>query len=483
MHSRSSSIGLGLLLLLQLAAYAGLAAIDWRHGTLAGEQVPRTIGLLLAAFAVYGLTLWWVESRRVDTLALLWIGAVALRAVLLFTEPSLSADVFRYLWDGHVANHGVSPYALPIESPALDFLDVPIRSQADHAWMASPYMPAAQGLFVAVTRLLPLRPLSMQLAMVVVDLGNGLLLLALLSLAGLPRMRALIYLWNPLVVVEVAQGAHVDAWMILLSLAAVLLALQHGIHHRFSRWLSPLLLALATLTKFLPALLLPVLYWRWHWPQRLLYAAAVMGLLIPAGLRAGWGLTGPLDGTGLFGAVRIYGDRWNYNSGLFHWLEASLFPVVGVADAETWARRAVALGMLTVVIVVWWQAKRAPGARAALRWMAVPLAAYVLLSPTMHPWYLLLLLAFVPFLPPAAGESGRRWLWAAPWLHLSGALALSYYTYVDPGNLREYEWVRRMEWIPTLALLLLAAGVWLKDRGHATVQKRSSGSGYGAEDD
>ena len=45
---------------------------------------------------------------------------------------------------------------------------------------------------------------------------------------------------------------------------------------------------------------------------------------------------------------------------------------------------------------------------------------------------------------------------AGPWLYLAAAVMLSYLTYQDPANLREYVWVRRVEWWPTLGLLGLA---------------------------
>jgi hypothetical protein len=89
--------------------------------------------------------------------------------------------------------------------------------------------------------------------------------------------------------------------------------------------------------------------------------------------------------------------------------------------------------------------------------MAGPLMAYILLNTTIHPWYLLILLACLPFLTPAAEETPWRWFAVLPWLYLSGALSLSYLTYLDPLDFRELEWVRRTEWLPTLGLL----GLWI----------------------
>ena len=115
----------------------------------------------------------------------------------------------------------VSPYAYPIDASQLDWLDVPFRAQANHAWMASPYMPAAQWFFTAIAFFYPLDPDSFQVAAVLFDLGTAFILTKLLATVGLPYHRLLIYLWNPLVIVETAQGAHVDALMVFLIMLAV----------------------------------------------------------------------------------------------------------------------------------------------------------------------------------------------------------------------------------------------------------------------
>ncbi len=465
-------------LTVSLIAYMGLVGVYVTNGTLTHAAVPQSIAWIGLAFVAYlGMVVWGERARRVD-MRLIWAGAVVFRLLLLLTTPTLSDDVYRYLWDGYVANNGVSPYALPVDSPQLDALNIPLRSLVNHSWMASPYLPAAQWLFAGVTGLAPLRPLSMQIAMVAIDLLNGALIVALLAAARLPGRRVLIYLLNPLAVVESAHGAHVDVWMIFLTLLAVWLALgrrtdnvrQPGFSQQFDAvarvWLAPIALGMATLTKILPVLLLPVFFWPWRWRRLALYAVMVGVPIALAGSRAGWGLTGPLDGRGFFAALRIYGDQWNFNSGLFHWLEAALAQSRALnldpAGAGQAAKGIVALSMAAVLLAVWLRARHTHQTRARTRLMAVPLMAYVLLAPTMHPWYLLLLLAFTPFLAPGADEWRGGWWIVAPWLYLSGALFLSYLTYVNPLDLREFEWVRWVEWIPTLALLLACGASFLR---------------------
>lgn len=460
-----SQWGLIITAILSLGAYAGMAGLHLRYGTLRDAITPDTLTWFALAFVAYLGAIIWTEMRSAVSMRLVWAVAIGCRFILLLTTPTLSDDVYRYIWDGHLVNHGVSPYAYSIDAPALDQFDIPQRALVNNRWMASPYLPAAQLLFGGLTRLLPRQPLYFQVAMVIFDLLSGLIIARLLAIIGLPGRRIVIYLWNPLVIVETAHGAHIDAWMIFLTMLTLWLMFspQRG---QMSTWLAPVTLAGATLTKIVPLLLLPVLFWRWRWSQLLLYGVVTLALMLPSAGGAGWGLTGPLDGTGLFGAIRIYADQWNFNSGLFHWLEVGLLQSAGIIEATDWAKGIVIVALLIVLATVWWQAQHPMTDRAALRLMAGPLMAYILLNTTINPWYLLILLAFLPFLTPAAEESAWRWIAVLPWLYLSGVLSLSYLTYLDPLDFRELEWVRRTEWLPALGLLGLwiSLAVFIEDR-------------------
>lgn len=475
------------LLVVSSLAYGGMVSMQIRHGNLGTTEVAEFLvwfGIALVAYAVsiFWLERWWHNRGRGDArtrsgatefylLVGIWIGGCLFRWLLLQTFPTLSSDVFRYMWDGYVTANGVSPYAYPIDASQLDRLDVPFRSQANHAWMASPYMPAAQWFFAAIALFYPLNPDSFQVAAVLFDLGTAFILSRLLATVGLPTHRLLIYLWNPLVVVETAQGAHVDALMVLLIMMAVYAMVRSATAGGSARHagepvtysespsfslLAPALLALATLTKLIPVLLTPIFWWRWNWGSRLLYGYLTVGMLVSPALRAGWGLSGELDGRGLFGALRIYNAQWNFNSGLFRWLENWL-ESMGIADPMAQAQEVSYFLMFLLLLGVWRQTRHFKSdLRAVLRWLAVPLGGYLLLATTVHPWYLLALIPFLPLLAPGDDEPMRLWLWPLPWLWLSGIVALSYVTYIDPENLLDLDWVRLVEWLPTLFLLGIA---------------------------
>lgn len=441
-----------------LLAYGGLVVIDRNLGTLRGQATAQTIAFYLLAFAAYLVALLWLEHGGAWSALWAWSTGIGARFILLLTIPSLSDDIYRYIWDGHVAINGFSPYAFAVNDHTLDFLSIPERGLVNNAWMASPYLPTAQLLFF-LAALIGRNPILLQGAMVLIDLGAALVIAKLLSFAALPARRLLLYLWSPLVIVEVAHGAHVDAWMVLLTLLAVQASLKREPIERQSV-LAPLFLALATLTKLIPALLVPVLFWRWSWFQRLLYPVLLLLVLLPFGLGAGWGLSQELNGRGLFGAILIYSSRWKFNSGLFFALERMLGGE-GLIAATTGAKLLVGFLLAAVLLLVFILARLYRRPRATLRLAALPFMAYILLTPTFHPWYLLIVLAFIPFLPPAAGEDRRWWLAALPWIYLSGAAVFSYLAYSDPAYFHEWPWVRLLQWLPTILLLAAAlAALW-----------------------
>ncbi len=101
-----------------LLAYGGLVLVDRVNGTLRGAALPQTIGFYLLAFAAYCGALIWLERGGTWSAAWVWGTAVLSRLLLLLTTPTLSDDVYRTIWDGHVAINGVSPYAYAVNDAA-----------------------------------------------------------------------------------------------------------------------------------------------------------------------------------------------------------------------------------------------------------------------------------------------------------------------------------------------------------------------------
>ena len=284
-----------------LVAYLGLARLDLTSGTLRADSTVETIWWYLLAFAAFVVAIWQNERIPFDP-RWIWGIAILFRLVMFTTDPTLSDDVYRYLWDGHVTTQGVSPYSYSIDAPELDHISIPARDLANNPNLSSPYLPVGQAVFAGSALVLPSEPWTMQFVMLIFELMTAVVLSRLLRLTAIPRHRILLYLWNPLVIVEIAHGAHIDALMVMLTMAAILATLGHG--PRSVWWLAPVALGAATLTRPIPLLLAPILWLLWQRRQRAAYIAICVGALVPFGLLSGWGLERDPSGTGLFGSAR-----------------------------------------------------------------------------------------------------------------------------------------------------------------------------------
>lgn len=442
-----------------------------------GPYVTSFLSYYTIAGFAYFIATYRLKADRLP-IQFIWLFAILFRVILLFTTPSLSDDVFRFLWDGNLLNSLVNPYAFPVNSPQLDPYDTQLRSLVNHSWMASPYMPFAQFLFSLVDKIAPQQVKAFQIVAVLLDLSTGWFVMSTLKRLTLPATLILIYLWNPLVIVEFAQGAHiVDALMICLVMASFWLLLRakpsdrnNGVFNNAS----VISMAAATLTKGLPLLFVTVMWRRWGFKRLLLYLLILLTVSSAFACNAGWGLFGPLNGQGYFGALRIYLSQWNFNSGFYHWLEVwlSSYPTPGAVPIETVGEAPIRLarvtsstlfGCLLIGTALMSYRYDDPKKRdhyqrtiILLRLSTIPIGAYLIFTPTVHPWYVTLIIPFLPFLKSKSNQTSKfsRFIW--PWIYFSLAIGYSYLTYLNPDDIRELVFVRWIEYIPLYLLILWA---------------------------
>ena len=429
----TSLLPLGLLLV------AALGAFGWLHGI--ALPLPRLL-LPAAAFLFYGaagLTAAHTGTSSGAPIALIWTIAVLARLVLLPLTPELSDDIYRYLWDGHVLTHGINPYAYPPAHEALAAIRTPWHGEINHGDIPTIYPPLAQLLFgaVAVTGGTILAAKALWLGF---DLGCGVLLQRIANRTGRNPAPVLVwYLWSPLLIVETTWSAHFDAVGLFFLAALMLAASGHRapIASRPGRWRRSAtlgtLLAAATMVKFAPAAAIPAVIRRHGWGTLVAFAALCAALYVPF---AGAGPTALTDG------LRTYARHWSANEGAFGLIGA-------VAGDPVRARVVAAAMVLAVVAYVTW---RAFSVERALLWI---IGAGLLLSPTVHPWYVLWIL-------PMAALRGNR-----PFLLLGGLAFLGYWglasyeaTEVWPQPL----WTRVAMWLPVWLMLLWSAGPSPNDR-------------------
>jgi hypothetical protein len=148
---------------------------------------------------------------------------------LLFLPYPPGNDIFRYIWEGAVQNHGLNPYAIAPDSPSAVRLAVGELGDGweriNHRWLTAAYPPAAMLLFRLFAAISP-SVLFFKVVFILFDIGVMALLVRVLRHRGLPAARLLLYAANPLVIVFTAGEGHLDVVQVFfLGLGCVLL--QH----------------------------------------------------------------------------------------------------------------------------------------------------------------------------------------------------------------------------------------------------------------
>jgi alpha-1,6-mannosyltransferase len=206
------------------------------------------------------------------TLPIILAVAIACRLAVLSSEPYLSSDIYRYVWDGIVQHAHISPYRYVPGNPALEFLRAPNQDIFDNInrrdYAHTIYPPAAQALFYLITWVSP-TVTFMKTAMVLFEGVTMYALITLLRYLGIRREQILLYAWCPLIIWEIAGSGHLDS----AAMAFIVLALLA--RYRKQPILTGLFLAIAILLKFYPLVLFPALYRRGDFKMPATVAAVI----------------------------------------------------------------------------------------------------------------------------------------------------------------------------------------------------------------
>ena len=228
---------------------------EYNHYTIGFSGVSGWSSILYLAAAFLILT------QPVDrfTFPIILVVAIACRLTVLFAEPYLSSDIYRYVWDGIVQHAHISPYRYVPANRVLAFLRAPNQDIFDNInrrdYAHTIYPPAAQALFYVITWISP-TVTFMKTAMVLFEGVTMYALITLLRYLGIRREQILLYAWCPLLIWEIAGSGHLD------SAAMAFIALALLARYRKQPILTGLFLAIAILLKFYPLILFPALYRR-----------------------------------------------------------------------------------------------------------------------------------------------------------------------------------------------------------------------------
>jgi alpha-1,6-mannosyltransferase len=391
------------------AALALIATRGWfSHAQADLKMYPArslAAGLVLAGLLYLRLPGLIRAAERLEGRALLRLMAVVLtvgfglRVLMLFTTPALEDDFYRYLWDGGVTASGHNPYRTSpadaedhgIASDKLKALAVDadiVHTKINHPALRTIYPPVAQAAFAVAHFIEPWSLLAWRLVCLTGELASLGLLLGLLKAVGRSPVWVALYWWNPLVIKELVNSAHMEAVLMPLVLAALLLAARRRPVAATG------FLALAAGTKLWPVVLAPLI-WRplLAEPRRLALAAGILGCAC-----ALWAAPILMAGLGPDSGFVAYANYWKTNSALMPALERALGLSGGSPETAAKIARALVAAILAATALRM-AVKPAGGADDLLRRAAAVLAALYLLSPAQFPWYFIWLAPMLVLFP------------------------------------------------------------------------------------
>lgn len=398
-----------------------------------------------AFFAVYA----WVVARptwsAADQRWFIGLG-IALRAVLLFSLPNLSDDFYRFLWDGRLAAQGIHPFAHPPvffmgNTANLTGITPELFQKLNSPEYHTVYPPVCQGVFWLAAKWFPDSIAGgvfvLKVFLFLCELGTLALLTGPTPDPSPQGGGAVAYALNPLVLLEVVGNCHFEGAM-LFFLFAGLVALRRG-------WLvwAALLWALATASKLVPLLLLPIVwvYLGWWAGLRFLGGLALFSGLLFLPL-LDWAVL-----QNMAASLNLYFRQFAFNASGYYVLK-SIGKVFAPPKFDVGRTLGPWLGV-AVFVGVWGLAffrkksTRADGAELGLfEKLVLAATLYLALATTVHPWYVVL---------PFGLSLCTRWRFPLVW---TAAAALSYSHYAGGGFQEKYGWIA-LEYA-----VVLAAAVW-----------------------
>lgn len=433
------------------------------------ENFVGVASVYLCLFAAY---LFLMRRATKSNFSSFLVIAIVFRFAFLFSFPRLSDDYFRFVWDGIMTNLFHNPYTVLPSTFIRHSGDVNELLEQLYSRMNSPdyytiYPPVLQFIFAFAAWLSPHSLLGavmvLRLSCIAAEIGTLVLLKKLLHHFQLPVTNLLWYALNPLVIIELSGNLHFEAVMIFFLVLAIYLLVIAGseatkqsppIHEPrldgmtssemkkagmaiIPRFIfSAIAFSLSIATKLIPLLFLPFLIRRLGWKRSIIYFAVIAAMLallflpfIDRELISNFG-----------SSMDLYFQKFEFNASIYYIIRWIGFAVKGyniIQSAGQWLAASVFISVMVLMVT-----EKKIIIRNFFSMAQWALTIFLLLSTTVHPWYLTTLVMFTVF---------TEMKFAIVW---SLVVILSYATY-QTQLYEENLWLTAAEYAAVLLTILI----------------------------
>ncbi len=331
--------------------------------------------------------------------------AAMLRIVFAFKSPELSNDIYRYLWDGIIFNNGINPYAfIPINIYRKFPEYIELFHKLDHNNFFTIYPPVSQ-LFFKISTSISHNVLFMKMFLGILDSITCIFIYLLLKAMNKSISFSLLYFFNPLAILEISGSGHIDglgvfflAFSVFL-LSEYILSQNKQLNHKFSIQnifvISALsvLFSFAVLTKLFPLVFLPLFIF--ILPIQLFWLFFFIFILTITGMIA---VFSP-DVLNMLRTLAIYTANWEFSNIIFKLLHfvfnSSVIPRVLLSASFICCSAFIYRKFSPLLLGC--------SLNAFITACYFISFAFLVFSPTLHPWYGLYMIFFLPFVSRIEG--------------------------------------------------------------------------------
>lgn len=391
MISSKSPLKYRLLALLAILATAGL--YYYQGYVLTRDRFEAFFASYLLLF---GLFYWLWLNRQQFSFNHFLILAIGFRLILVFSLPVLSNDFFRFIWDGELITHGISPYAhKPDELISFGgFLDQDQMRMLYHGMgelsqqSFTCYPPLNQLFFVipaALSDSIVTQVVIFKTLMVLADIGIIWVGRKLLQHVKLSVHTIWLFALNPFIILEFTGNIHFEGVMIFFLLSAVLLLLRN-------QWLfSSVFFAFAVQVKLIPLLILPI-FLKQLGLRRMIAYSAVSAMVV---LILGKLFLNETFLLNLLGSIDQYFGRFEFNAGIFYVIREIGFWINGYDPIQTIGPLFTRIILISVILLAVFRKYRSD--QDLFTGALFAFLIFYGFSTTVHPWYISMVLIFSIF--------------------------------------------------------------------------------------
>lgn len=430
-----------LTLLLILASFClyGVFAYD-----LARTDHTNLISIYIVLF---GLFIKIVNNYK-NNFKLLVAIAIISRLVFLLAIPNLSQDFYRFIWDGRMILQGFNPYLYTPASfialgeyPISQAQQLVVGMQALNASHYSNYPPINQLLFTLANLFSSSSFLGsvigLRLIIIAADIGSLYFGAKLLQRLSLSPNKIFWYILNPFIIIELTGNLHFEGVMLFFIILSLYL-----LHKNKWQW-SAVIFALSISTKLVPLLFLPLFIKCFRVKdnhskidfKKLIYFYIIIGVSTLVLFTPFFSMEFVNNYSKTVGLW--FGD-FEFNASIYYIAREFGYLITGYNQIAI-------IGKILPVIIftsIWYIAltRQNQNFITLIKSMLIAFTVYLLLSTTVHPWYIasiLLLSIFTNYKYPL--------IW-------SFIIIISYLAYANADN-TENLWIIGFEYLVVFTAL------------------------------